>query len=128
MELKMTKKKILIVDDELMLLLSMQRMLEDSYDISTATGGRQAINMINQENDNFDLIITDINMPDVNGVDLYFDVQKNHPNLAKRMIFMTGANLTTDIKNFLNTNKNICISKPFESDLLFKVIEDFINN
>ena len=61
----MAKKQILLVDDELMLLYSLRRMLEDLYDVTIATGGRKAIDLINKQDKHFDLIICDVSMPDI---------------------------------------------------------------
>jgi CheY-like chemotaxis protein len=133
MEIKMVKKiikqkKILVVDDELMLLMTMQRMLENLYDVTTAVGGREAIKIIDkQEKPLFDLIICDIYMPDMNGVNLYLHIIKNHPYLQNRIIFMTGGALTTEIEEFLQSNKNMCLSKPFEYSKFLQAIKDSID-
>jgi CheY-like chemotaxis protein len=127
-ELQMSKKKILLVDDELMLLLSMQRMLEDDYDITIVVGGRKALNVITKQHGNFDLIISDIFMPDVDGVKLYHHVMKDYPDLAKHMILMTGAHLTPEIESFIGTTDNVCISKPFEHDQLLQTIKELLNS
>ena len=119
----MAKKKILLVDDELLLLLSMQRMLEDLYAITTAVGGRQALNVIKEQNGEFDLIISDVFMPDIDGVKLHAKVAANYPDLAKHMILMTGGNLTPEIERFVATTNNVCISKPFEYNQLLQTIE-----
>jgi CheY-like chemotaxis protein len=124
----MSKKKILLVDDELMLLLSMQRMLEDFYDITIAVGGDQALNILNQQHGNFDLIISDIFMPDIDGVKLHHEVMKNYPELAKHMIFMTGANMTPEIESFIATTHNIYIAKPFEYNQLLQTIKDLLGS
>ena len=123
----MTKKQILIVDDELLLLLSMQRMLEDVYDVTIANGGQEAIDIINKNNGAFDLIICDISMPDINGPSLYLYIVKNYPKLEKRLIFMTGGPLSVYLDEFFISNKSICISKPFEYDKLRQLIKDLLD-
>jgi CheY-like chemotaxis protein len=102
-----SRKKILIVDDELMLLLSMQRLLGNLYDITIAAGAKEAIKIVDKQDTHFDLIIIDIYMPDINGVDLYHHIIKKNPSLKNNIIFMTGGNLTTEIKEFLTNNKNV---------------------
>lgn len=122
----MSKKRILIVDDELMLLLSMQRMLEDLYDVNIALGGKEAIDMINKQDSGFDLIICDVSMPDINGPSLYLYIVKNHPGLEKKLIFMTGGPLSTYLDDFFTSNNNLCLSKPFGYDQLRQIIKDFL--
>jgi two-component system response regulator CiaR len=120
----MDKKRILLIDDELMLLLSMQRMLDSEYQVDIAVGGKQALAAI--DNNIYDLIICDINMPDVNGVDVYLYINKNHPVMEDRIIFMTGAILSDEITEFLTRNNNKCLPKPFESQKLLTTIKDFL--
>jgi CheY-like chemotaxis protein len=124
----MEKNKILIIDDELLILLSMKRLLEDYYDITIANGGVQAIDLIKKEGPLFDLIICDIHMPEINGADLYSYVLNHYPDYEKRIIFMTGGLLNSPLQDFIRTNKNICIAKPFQPDLLQKTITDFLDN
>ena len=122
----MSKKQILLVDDELMLLYSMRRMLEDVYDVTIASGGKKAIDLINKKTDQFDLIICDVSMPDINGVNFYLYIVKHHPGLEKRVIFMTGGPMSDYLDEFLVSNKTICLSKPFEYDKLRDVIKNLI--
>ncbi|MDR3478723.1 MAG: response regulator [Gammaproteobacteria bacterium] len=123
MEKQTEKKKILIIDDELMLLLSMQRMLEDLYDITIANGGQAAIDIINKGDKKFDLIICDISMPDVNGANFYLYILKKYPGLEKRIIFMTGGPLGSYLDEFFTGSR---LLKPFEYDELRKAIQDFL--
>jgi len=124
----MTKKQILIVDDELMLLYSLRRMLEDLYDITIASGGQKAIDIINKQKKHFDLIICDVSMPDINGVNLYLYIAKHHPGLEKRIIFMTGGPMSAYLDEFFVSNKALCLAKPFEYDNLRQVINDSIES
>lgn len=123
----MTKKRILLVDDELMLLFSMRRMLEDLCDVTIASGGRKAIDLINKGDKHFDLIICDISMPDINGVNFFLYIAKHHPGLEKRIIFMTGGPMSAYLDDFFADNKNLCLSKPFDYDKLRQTIKDFLD-
>lgn len=123
----MAKKRILIVDDELLLLYSLRRMLEDLYDVTIALGGKKAIDLINKQNPPFDLIICDVSMPDINGVNLYLYVAQHHPGIEKRIIFMTGGPMSVYLDDFFVSNKTLCLAKPFEADKLQKIIKDFLD-
>lgn len=120
----MDKKKILIIDDELMLLLSMQRMLEDLYDVTIANGGQKAIDIINKGDVTFDLIICDISMPDVNGANFYLYILKKYPGMEKRIIFMTGGPLGSYLDEFFSGSR---LLKPFEYDELRTTVKDFLD-
>lgn len=122
----MAKKRILIVDDELMILYSLQHILQNSYDVTLAQGGKKAIDYINKSKTKFDLIISDVSMPDVNGVNLYLYIQKHHPGLEKRVIFMTGGPTSVYLDDFFVNTKAVCLVKPFEFDALRKIINECI--
>jgi len=73
-------KKVLIVDDEETLTWSMSKSLSkdrDKYEVIIANNGKEALNQL-KKND-IDLVISDIRMPDVNGLDLLVRVKKEFP-------------------------------------------------
>jgi DNA-binding NtrC family response regulator len=118
------KKRILLVDDELMLLYSLRRMLSDDYDVTIANGGKKAIDIIDNESTPFDLIICDVSMPEINGVNFYLYLVEHHPGMEKRVIFMTGGPLSTYLDDFFSKNKTKCLNKPFEYEQLNQTIQD----
>ena len=124
----MPKKQIIIIDDELMLLLSMQRMLEDEFDITIANGGQKALDTLSKREKWFDLIICDLNMPDINGQNLYLDIAKKYPGLEKRIVFMTGGSITSELEKFFVSNKCLCLPKPFEYSKLLQAINDSLES
>lgn len=123
----MTKQRILIVDDELMLLYSLRRMLEDLYDVTIASGGRKAIDLIKEGKTPFDLIICDVSMPDINGVNLYLYIAEHNPELKGHVVFMTGGPSSAYLDDFFEKNKLLCLAKPFEYDQLRQVVKDLID-
>lgn len=79
--------QILIVDDEESIRFSLKRALErDGHDVAAATDGRQALHLMQHQI--FDLILTDLKMDDVNGVELMRQVQAISPDTA--VIMLTG--------------------------------------
>tara|TARA_R110000868_G_scaffold385783_1_gene653792 strand:+ start:1110 stop:1499 length:390 start_codon:yes stop_codon:yes gene_type:complete len=122
----MTKKHILIVDDELMILYSLQYVLKNTYDVTVAQGGKKAIDLIDKSEKPYDLIISDVSMPDVNGVNLYLYIEKHYPGLEKRVIFMTGGPTSVYLDDFFVNTTAVCLTKPFEFDALRKVIDECI--
>ena len=124
----MDKKRILLVDDELLLLYSLRRMLDDLYDVTIALGGKKAIDIINKEAVPFDLILSDVSMPDINGVNLYLYIAEHHPGLEKKIIFMTGGPMSDYLDDFFVKNKTVCLRKPFEYESLRQVIKDFVES
>jgi two-component system NtrC family sensor kinase len=103
--------RILVVDDEESILTVLPRILR-SYDVSLARRGEMAVQLVS-END-YDLILCDLYMPGMNGIDFYRYLQKAHPHLADRVLFMTGDVLSPYTKNFLQEVEAAVLMKPFE--------------
>ncbi len=114
-------KKILVVDDQIGLLTVIKRILEKNHDV-TICNGRAALDLLIKQGKNFDAIITDLNMPDVSGIDLYRYVLKNYDDLAKHMIFITGGSYTSQMSEFMKKIKNPVLEKPFTPEQLLQVI------
>lgn len=116
-------KQMLIVDDEEFFLKSLNRMLEKQHNVTTALGGRAALDLLKQKAKNFDVIITDLHMPDIDGIDLYRYVSEKYPALKSRMIFMTGGAYTKSMKDFLAEVTNQRLEKPFTQNEIVEAID-----
>lgn len=115
------RKKIIVIDDEPTLLIIMKRVLEKHHEVMSYNS-RAALEFLVKNSDDVDAIVTDLNMPDVNGIDLYNYVAANIPRLKDRMIFVTGGTYTPAVKEFLASVDNICLTKPFTSEQLRQAI------
>ena len=93
--MKNSRPQILVVDDENIVLSLICDALEDEdFDIETAATGQNALKII--ESKTLDLIVTDIRMPDINGIDLVKRAHAIQPDMG--VIFMTGyANLNLSL-------------------------------
>ena len=109
--------KILVVDDEQVVLDLLSDVLHRlGHHVDTAVNGKNAQALI-RKND-YDLILTDVKMPGMDGQQLYNYVLSVNPELAKRMIFMTGYALSPEMQTFLKVSGNRYIEKPFDIDTL----------
>lgn len=115
-------KKILLVDDEPIMLAVMQRILGNKHKLTLASSGREALLLLMKNPEQFDLVISDLNMPDVNGADLFRYLAKNHSGIEKRLIFITGGSYSPIMDEFLSKNKISFIEKPFSNDQLINAI------
>jgi PAS domain S-box-containing protein len=126
-ELKATRRAdLLIVDDEPINLKVFKRMVEKNHQALTALGGREALQCLEKADPKLDIIITDLNMPDVSGMQLYEYVREKLPHLAPKMIFITGGAFTDASKDFLKKVDNPRLEKPFEAQELLKAIHDIL--
>ena len=116
-----TKKKILIVDDEDDLTWSISKRLSKDNNglvVRCASSGSVALKMLNK--DHFDLLVTDIRMPGVDGLQLVKEVKNSHPETS--VIVMTAhgsSDIRQSIKRWSHTGY---IEKPFEINELRKLI------
>ncbi len=123
----MTKglKKVLIVDDEETLTWSMAKSLakdKDKYEVMIANNGSEALQLL--KTNRVDLVISDIRMPDINGLDLLVMVKKEYPET--KVIIMTAYG-SSDVQKEANQRGSLFyIEKPFEISDIRKIIIDLI--
>ncbi len=113
--------RVLLVDDERLVRNSFRRVLDRAYDVSLASGGRQALEMI-RDND-YDIILCDLLMPEVTGMDLYEKISKIKPDALPRFVFLTGGTACTEAREFLQQVKNARAFKPLENHELLRLVE-----
>lgn len=113
--------KILIVDDEEALRDSTASILElYGYEVKTASCGNEAIEMVKQET--FDMLFSDMRMPDINGNDVIRAVKQIQPDLI--CIIITAYALNDLIIDALELGANFCLTKPFEIETMLNIITD----
>lgn len=112
------KLRILIVDDEVYLLDSLKRILESEFEITTCSSALKAYESIRKNPRQFDVILTDLIMPEMSGMDLYTKIASQYPELKPSFIFMTGGIFNEKVQHFLQDVSNRCIDKPFRMDEL----------
>lgn len=120
------RRRILCVDDEALLLKAYRRMLADVHDVVTALGGRDALLILEKQRD-FDLVLCDLQMPEMSGMELHSQVRTLYPELAERFVFVTGGAFSAEAKRFLE-QAITCLNKPFRIDELLAVIEQKISD
>lgn len=116
------RRRVLAIDDEALLLKAFQRMLVCHHDIETKLGGREALRFFGQDRA-FDVVLCDLQMPDMSGVELYQAVKQQWPELAQRFIFITGGAFSPEARRFLEDGDIACINKPFQLRELLELIE-----
>jgi CheY-like chemotaxis protein len=108
---------ILVVDDEPLLAQPLADALAaEGYEIEMAVNGQRALEKINDRA--YDLILSDLRMPDLDGVGLYQELERRRPELLERMIFITGAIDHPDYQSFLAQTPVPVLAKPFSLSAL----------
>jgi len=105
--------RILVVDDEPVILTFLKKVLGgEGYDVETAGSGKEALGMI--KNERYGLILCDIKLPGLSGIEIYDEIGKVAPSLQKRVIFITGDMMAADTRRFLKRTKVPYVTKPFD--------------
>jgi C4-dicarboxylate-specific signal transduction histidine kinase len=116
------RRRVLAIDDEALLLKAFQRMLVAHHDIETKLGARDALRCFGEDR-LYDVVLCDLQMPDMSGVELYAAVKQQWPDLAERFIFITGGAFSAEARRFLEDPNIACINKPFQLRELLELIE-----
>jgi PAS domain S-box-containing protein len=117
------RAKILLVDDEPAFRLSLGHLIEVSHDVTTAASAREALDRIRGSGERFDLLLCDLMMPEMTGIDLFEELRRTAPEQAERMVFLSGGAFTARAQAFLKRVPNAYLEKPFTIEELNKLIE-----
>lgn len=115
-------RKILLVDDEEVIRLSFKRELQYFYQVSTASCYDEALAILS--NDHFDMLITDLVMPGLNGLELLKKIKTCHPEMC--IIVITGYGETETIIETLRSGADDLLIKPFDLEkILYRITTTF---
>ncbi|HEY0708632.1 MAG TPA: ATP-binding protein, partial [Polyangia bacterium] len=106
------RARVLVVDDEIGVATALRRLLRE-HDVTVVHDGREALALINEGND-FDIVLCDLMMPGMTGMDLHRALVALGSGIAERMVFMTGGAFTADANAFLAQVPNRRIGKPWD--------------
>jgi PAS domain S-box-containing protein len=114
---KMTGARILVVDDEPVVREFISKVLaEEGHQVETVDNAEDALEMVMSKP--YRIILLDIKMPGMSGIELYKRFQKIAPSLARKVIFVTGDVMGTRTMAFLSKAKSPYITKPFTASQL----------
>jgi PAS domain S-box-containing protein len=117
------RARILVIDDDLAVLRAYRRMLFVRHDVVLAGGGKHGLAVLAEDAD-FDVILCDVMMPEVDGPMVYEALVARSPDLLKRVVFCSGGAFTPRAKQFLASIGNAFLSKPIDPEALEKIIND----
>jgi signal transduction histidine kinase/ActR/RegA family two-component response regulator len=117
--------RILVVDDELSLVQTLQRILEVDHDVRGSSDARAALQMLSSEQ-NFDVILCDLMMPQMTGMQFHAELVRTSPVMAERVVFLTAGAFTSRAKQFLDSVPNRRLEKPFDARALRATIQKII--
>lgn len=120
------KPTILVVDDMTTTLLLIHDLLKDTYEVKIAKSGTKALEILESPND-IDLILLDIEMPDMNGYDVCKRIKNNETIKNIPIIFITGRTSQEDEEYGLNLGAIDYITKPFNKAIVKLRIKNYLD-
>ena len=111
------RKRLFIVDDEATMLRTLARALGREYHVATLTSPEEALRHLTS-GESWDIILSDVMMPVMNGVEFARRLAQARPDLAGRIVLMTGGAFTPMARTALERSGLPVIAKPFELDAL----------
>ncbi|MFW5921518.1 MAG: ATP-binding protein, partial [Polyangiales bacterium] len=120
------KGRVLVIDDEQGLLRALRRVLRAEHDVVTATGGREALELLERDR-GLDAVVCDLMMPDVDGVAVCEWLEKHAPELLARTALMSGGALTGRTRGFIDRTEIRLLEKPVPTDELKDVVRQLVS-
>jgi PAS domain S-box-containing protein len=118
--------RLLLVDDEPGILEVLRDVLSgDGYQVDTACNGTDAMNRLGTAR--YDLMLSDLRMPGMDGESLYQTLKEQHPHLAGKIVFLTGDTVSAQSRSFLESTGNRWLSKPFNIREIERVVQDSLH-
>jgi CheY-like chemotaxis protein len=112
--------RVLRVDDEPLVGRAVARILSPPHRVTVVTSGEEALERLSRER--YDVVLCDLMMPGLTGMDLHQRLEERWPELAARVIFLTGGAFTEGAQAFLARVPNPRLEKPFEPGGLRQVV------
>jgi DNA-binding response OmpR family regulator len=116
---------VLVVDDE----EELGNMIADvlgaaGHRVDVVTDGAQALSRM--ETRSYDVVLSDLRMPVMDGPTLYAETRARHPGQERRFVFLTGDTFTGSNAEFLERAGLPCLSKPFTLDEIERVVANVV--
>jgi PAS domain S-box-containing protein len=119
------RRKILIVDDEADIRETLaQILIAVGHRVATAGSGRDALDRLAGEH--YDVILTDMRMPDLDGRALYQEIERRWPRRTARVVFVTGDTLSPSLREFVERSDRPVIEKPFMPSDVRRIVAELV--
>ena len=116
---------VLVVDDENIIAQLIADVLGgEGYEVDTAPHGLAALDRLAVRT--YDAILSDLRMPELDGLGLFREIEQRYPDLLHRFVFITGTSEHTDYQGFIDDVKVPVLTKPFDMQDLLRVVQDLV--
>ncbi|MBX3209178.1 MAG: response regulator [Labilithrix sp.] len=115
------QRRVLVVDDDPLVLRSLTRVLARDFEVASARNGREALDLV-RAGGTFDAMLCDLMMPELSGIELHELLERDDPELAKRTVFLTGGAFSGRAQTFLEAVGQPHLEKPVD----LKVVRELL--
>jgi PAS domain S-box-containing protein len=115
------RSRVLVIDDEAEVGEAVRRLLGRRHEVELAIAAVDAVTLLHERS--YDLVLCDLLMPDMTGMDLYERLLQTRPEVAQRIVFMTAGAFHPTAAKFLSRVPNRRFDKPFDADTLLGLLE-----
>jgi CheY-like chemotaxis protein len=119
------RRRVLIIDDEVLLVRSFCRVLVRDYDVCGVSSAAEAMARI-ARGDPWDVILCDLHMPEVDGVEFHRWMARSKPELTRRIGFVTGGAFTPQVESFLCSTAAPVLYKPVTPEDLRSFVQELL--
>lgn len=113
--------RVLIIDDEVAILRALSRILRADHDVVTVERAELALELF-EEAQEFDVVICDLLLPTLTGMDLHREVVARFPSYEPHMVFMTGGAVTPEAARFMSEPSRRTLAKPIDAETLRGIV------
>ena len=118
-------RNILIVDDEPHIIVAIEFLMkEQGYNVQTAGDGEEALEVMKTFSP--DLIILDVMMPNMNGLEAAKEIRKDSKWSESQIVFLTAKGTDTDKLNGYSSGGDTYLTKPFDNDELVLRVNEML--
>jgi CheY-like chemotaxis protein/two-component sensor histidine kinase len=117
--------KVLIVDDDVLVGSSLRRVLGREHEVTVLTSAKAALDLL-VSGEHFDVILCDLMMPEMTGMDLFSALSRTIPEMCDRMAFITGGAFTATARAFLESVPNPRLEKPLDLRGLRALVRGYV--
>lgn len=114
------RPRVLLIDDDLSITRSLERLLSKDFDVTVTHDGKQGLEAL--ATGAFDVILCDISMPVMNGVEFYSRLRERAPKQAADIVFISGGATNAQAEAVLATLPNVRLTKPFAIERVRELI------
>jgi len=121
-DVALSGRKILVIDDEEGIRMTLKMILE-KLGCQVSTAGDVGEGMLLLDKDKYDLILCDIKMPGISGIEFYDIILQRYPEYTRKIVFLTGDVVSAETKKFLERTRRPTLKKPFSIQELKEFIK-----